>query len=92
MNPDPFVCPVHGKTESKPDDPSRIDYRGPRRLPKDPKAFGASPLGADRPGNHPDGGGHVLRLDGSVSALPPKVDRVAGGDALWAEADGALSD
>jgi hypothetical protein len=92
MNPDPFVCPVHGKTESKPDDPSRIDYRGPRRPAKDPKEFSARPLGADRPGNHPGGGGYVLRLDGSTASLAPRVDAAGPGDPLWADADRELSD
>lgn len=92
MNPDPFTCPVHGKTESKPDDASRIDYRGPRKLPKDPKEFGALPLGADRPGNHPGGGGHVLRLDLSVSSLPPLVEAAGASDPRWSAAEQALSD
>jgi hypothetical protein len=92
-DPDPFVCPVHGRTESRPDDPSRIDYRGPRRLRKDVREFPRSePFGADRPGNHPDGGGFVLRLDGSVSSIPPLVDPAGAGDPLWGEADRALSD
>jgi hypothetical protein len=92
-DPDPFVCPVHGRTASKPDDPARIDYRGPRRIRKDAKEYrSAEPLGADRPGNHPDGGGYVLRLDGSVASIPPVVDAARSGDPLWTAAEAALSD
>ena len=92
LNPDPFVCPVHGKTESKPDDASRIDYRGPRTPPKEPKEFGARAVGADRPGNHPGGGCNVLRLDGKVATLPPVVELVGAGDPRWTAAESELSD
>lgn len=93
IRPDPFVCPVHETTESAAGDPSRIDYRGPRRL-RDavrdtPKA---EPIGADRPGNHSGGGGFVLRLDTSVDAVPPLLDAAGGSDPLWADAERALSD
>jgi len=92
MNPDPFVCPVHGKTESRPDDPTRIDYRGPRRPPKDPKEFGVRPVGADRSGNHPGGGGNVLRIDGAVASLPPVVEAAGSADPRWSAAESELSD
>jgi hypothetical protein len=84
-DPDPFSCPAHGRTASRPDDPASIDYLGPRRVREE---FRSTPkgeaLGADRPGNHP-GGGHVLRLDASVeefrldlawSSAPPPGDQL----------------
>ena len=53
MNPDPFVCPVHGATKSDRERAEAIDYRGPRKVTEEAKAYGsAAPLGADRPGNH----------------------------------------
>lgn len=92
MNPDPFVCPVYGRTPSRPQDPASIDYRGPRKgrdrfedTPKD------EPLGADRPGNHASGG-HVLYLDLSVREMPADVRPAGESDPAWAAADGALTD
>ena len=90
--PDPFVCPVHGTTVSRVDDPRAIDYRGPvrvrERLKDTPRA---EPLGADRPGNHASGG-YVLRMDTSVDDCPRLVDRATDADALWAAAAAALKD
>jgi len=92
IDPDPFVCPVHGSTVSKVDDARAIDYRGPSqvrpRLRDTPKA---EPLGADRPGNH-SSGGFVLRLDTSVEEVPRLVERDADGGALWQAAGAALKD
>jgi hypothetical protein len=80
----PFGCPVRGVQPldlselSQEDldrvmgDPATIDYRGPRAPP------GAQPpppdaLGADRPGNHPNGGGHVLLADLRVKEIREAV-------------------
>lgn len=90
--PDPFVCPVHGRTGSRVDDASAIDYRGPRKVREElrqtPKA---EPIGADRPGNH-SSGGFVLRLDGSVEEVPVLLDRVFDGAPEWSAAADALQD
>jgi hypothetical protein len=75
MTPDPFVCPVLGTTNSKPEDPATIDYRGPAAVPDALKDLPQGLLGADRPGNHPSGG-HVLKLDLSVAETPPRVEAV----------------
>ena len=92
MKPDPFVCPVHGRTASKPDDVQAIDYRGPKKVPDELKTYGKdAPLGADRPGNHASGG-WVLRLDTSVDALPPVMDRASDGAPLWKAAADSLTD
>ncbi len=92
IRPDPFVCPVHGRTVSSREDAAAIDYRGPRKISAELRDYGkARPLGADRPGNH-GSGGWVLRLDTSVEAAPPAVDRLAGGDAGWAAAAADLTD
>ena len=91
MSPDPFLCPVHGKTASNRDDAQAIDFRGPRKVPDELKSYGNAPLGADRPGNHPSGG-WVLRLDMTVEALPPLVDPALDGDPLWTSAADALTD
>jgi len=92
LRPDPFVCPVWGRTPSRPEDPSSIDYRGPRRprekleeIPRD------EPLGADRPGNHADGG-HVLFLDLSVREMPALVRPAGESEPAWKEADRFLAD
>lgn len=80
---DPFVCPLYGKTATNPDDPAAIDYRGPRQVPKDSK--GHVLIGADRPGNHPDGGGFVFFSDGVIDLVRPD-------SSVWKAADAALSD
>ena len=92
INPDPFVCPVLGKTVSSVQHPKSIDYRGPvkvrdqfRETPKD------EPIGADRVGNH-SSGGNVLRLDTSVQEIPRLVERAKDGDPLWSAAASALKD
>lgn len=92
LHPDPFLCPVFGKTHSQPQDPAAIDFRGPRKVrepfestPRD------EPLGADRLGNHADGG-HVLYLDLSVRELPAVIRSAAGGDPEWSAAAAALTD
>lgn len=95
-SPDPFVCPVYGRTVSDPKNAEAIDYRGPRRVrdemrdtPRD------EPVGADRPGNHPGGGGHVLRLDTSVeetARVVPLLDAAEVNDPLWSAANRALTD
>jgi hypothetical protein len=92
LKPDPFLCPVYGKTHSQPQDPAAIDFRGPKKVrerfeetPKD------EPLGADRPGNHADGG-HVLYLDLSVRELPAVIRAAEGADPEWSAAAGALTD
>jgi hypothetical protein len=92
IDPDPFICPVHGSTPSNPGDATAIDYRGPaksRDLTKDSSK--SEPIGADRPGNHPSGG-FVLRLDTSVEDAPRLIDRAQDGDPLWAAAARALKD
>jgi hypothetical protein len=89
---DPFLCPVHGRTASDPASAAAIDYRGPKSLREDLRQLGrGEPLGADRPGNHPDGG-HVLRLDTSVEHVPSIIDAARGADPLWAEAERFLRD
>lgn len=89
-DPDPFLCPVLGRTVPDPANPEAIDYRGPRRVDdqsdRPPREV---PIGADRPGNHPDGGGFVLRYDGSVDRAEPVV---GGEPAWWERAASALSD
>ncbi len=91
MKPDPFVCPVHGKTASLPADQGAIDYRGPRTVAEDWRTLAKTePVGADRPGNHPSGG-HVLFLDGSVKESA-QVEAVAADDRFWKEAGRILSD
>lgn len=90
---DPALCPVYGRTVSDRDDPKAIDYRGPKEvrdeLRETPKT---EPIGADRPGNHPDGGIHVLRLDTSVEEVSLLVDLRKKKDPLWAEAGKMLRD
>ncbi len=92
----PFGCPVRGVQpedlaalvrddaaafEKLMTDPATIDYSGPKAPPTgDP---GRRVLGADRPGNHKDGG-HVLRADFSVQELGTAVD-VTG----WKDVPGA---
>ena len=92
LHPDPFICPVYGRTPSRPTDPLSIDYRGPKkvreRFEDTPKG---EPLGADRPGNHGDGG-HVLFLDLSVREMPAGVKAAGESDAAWAEAARVLTD
>ena len=92
IDPDPFVCPVHGTTVSKVDDARTIDYRGPAKvreqLRETPKA---EPIGADRPGNHRSGG-WVLRLDTSVEEIPRLIERDQDGGPLWQAAAAALKD
>jgi hypothetical protein len=55
-----YLCPLR-------DDHDRCDYLGPAvpvsRLP------GGDPVGADRPGNHGDDGGNLLRKSGDVIEL-----------------------
>jgi hypothetical protein len=92
INPDPFVCPVHGATVSRVEDAATIDYRGPVKVreqfkdtPKD------EPIGADRIGNH-SSGGFVLRLDTSVQEIPRLVERAKEGNPLWAAAASTLKD
>lgn len=92
IDPNPFVCPVHGTTASKVDDASTIDYRGPvtvregfRSLPK------TEPIGADRIGNH-FSGGFVLRLDMSVDDVQKLIDREPGDGELWRLAATVLKD
>ena len=92
IDPDPFRCPVYGKTVSNVNDPKTIDYRGPVKVreafEQTPKT---EPIGADRPGNH-SSGGHVLRIDTSVQDVPKLVDRVKDGDPLWGTAAATLKD
>lgn len=93
IRPDPFVCPFEADGRSAPEDPSTIDYRGPREVPDQARDIPKDrPLGADRPGNHPSGGGWVLRVDASVDKSPSLVDRARPGDPLWQAADKALQD
>jgi hypothetical protein len=92
LDPDPFICPVHGTTVSKVDDLKAIDYRGPAKVREQMKDTPkAEPLGADRAGNH-SSGGFVLRLDTSVEEAPRLVERAKEGDPLWAAAEAALKD
>jgi prepilin-type processing-associated H-X9-DG protein len=92
LHPDPFVCPVLGKTRSRPEDPATIDYLGPQEVQAESRQRPKTePLGADRPGNHPDGG-NVLWLDGSSQDLPSRVEPRTGQDPRWAEALRALKE
>lgn len=95
IRPDPFVCPVYGRTRTNLTDPTAIDYRGPKSIsegtdgpPRD------QPIGADRPGNH-GSGGNVLLFDGSTAEsgpAEPQVQRAGDDDRLWKEAARVLSD
>jgi hypothetical protein len=62
-NPDPYICPVLGKTVTDYSDPGAIDYRGPSRNPAQYSRW--DPFGADRKGNHGEGWDrcHVLFVD-----------------------------
>lgn len=80
---DPYVCPVFAKTRTDPEDPAAIDYRGPKAVPRGIE--GHAVIGADRPGNHPDGGGFVLFSDGAVEYAGPD-------SSPWKAAAGALTD
>jgi hypothetical protein len=92
IRPDPFTCPVHGRTASRREAAEAIDYRGPKKVPQELREYGAAaPLGADRPGNHASGG-WVLRMDASVTPASPVVERRDGGDPAWAAAADALTD
>ncbi|GEM_PF-5544736 len=87
--PDPFVCPVYGRTVSNREDPETIDYRGPRVLPVPvPERF---LIGADRPGNHPDGSGFVLYSDRSIQEKF-EVQPTESGTGLWKQAGSLLGD
>ena len=92
ITPDPFVCPVHGRMSSQPEQKETIDYRGPAKvrdqLKETPKS---EPVGADRIGNHPSGG-NVLRLDTSVDENARIIERAKDGDPLWSAAAGVLKD
>lgn len=55
-----FLCPVHGEEGT-------LDYLGPRIHVGE--LNDGDWVGADRPGNHPDGG-NVLRKSGDVTELP----------------------
>ena len=95
-SPDPFVCPVYGRTVSDPKSAQAIDYRGPRRVHEELRETPREePVGADRPGNHPGGGGHVLRLDTSVGEtgrIVPLLDAAGPNDPMWSAANQVLSD
>ncbi|MHC4607388.1 MAG: hypothetical protein ACYTAF_10745 [Planctomycetota bacterium] len=70
IRPDPFVCPVHGRTESDRENPAAIDYLGPNY---DATALvDGRPLAADRPGNHADGG-YVLFFDSTVKDVHSRI-------------------
>ena len=90
---DPVLCPVYGRTVTNRQDPQAIDYLGPKEVREElrdtPKT---EPMGADRPGNHPDGSGHVLWLDTSVEEVLPVLDLRGKKDPLWAEAVRVLKD
>ena len=93
---DPFICPVLNRTSTNMEDSSAIDYRGPRTIREflrdTPKE---EPIGADRPGNHPGGGGHVLRIDTSVDEserVRELVEAAKAEDPIWSAADRVLTD
>lgn len=89
--PDPFVCPVFGRTTTHLEDAGSIDYRGPKKIGEDLRRHSlVEPLGADRPGNHRSGG-FVLRVDGSVEGFPLHLDRISDGGS-WAALSGPLQD
>lgn len=84
----PFGCPVRGAHpddlaeyqqrdgagfEKLMSDPATIDYQGPEGR-VDPEGGGRRQLGADAPGNHPDGTGHVLHVDLSVQEVEKALD------------------
>lgn len=95
----PFGCPVRGiqpldlseladaDLERHMTDPATIDYRGPRLPPGIHSARMARPLGADLPGNHRDGGGHVLLVDLSVREMREAVSFKEFRDATGADAE-----
>jgi hypothetical protein len=71
-HPDPYVCPVLGRTPTNYGDPDCIDYRGPSR---DLASYGRDdPIACDRKDNHGKGMyGFVLFLDLSVEESYPRV-------------------
>ena len=93
-----FACPVRGvqpldlsglsqgELERVMSDPSTIDYRGPR-APAGSLSVLPYALGADRPGNHPNGGGHVLLADLRVREIREAVVVKPLRDAAAAEAE-----
>ncbi|MBI2901792.1 MAG: hypothetical protein HYY17_16525 [Planctomycetes bacterium] len=90
MDPDPFLCPVWGKTRSHPDDPAAIDYRGPKELSETrPARF---VIGGDRDGYHPDGGGFILFADQSIKERQSEVEFSVPASVLWKQAAAALVD
>jgi hypothetical protein len=87
LHPDPFLCPVRGTTLTSLEDPTSVDYRGPANIPE--TLTGRIMIGADRVGNHPDGGGFVIYAEG-VSAYT--VEYAAGESSPWKQASTMLSD
>jgi hypothetical protein len=97
----PFGCPVRGvqpldlsvlseeELARHMSDMTTIDYRGPRS-PADSSSVRPYALGADRPGNHPNGGGHVLLADLRVREIREAVVVKPLRDA--AAAEGEVSD
>ncbi len=80
IDPDPFVCPVFGKTASDRESPEAIDYRGPNYNPT--KFEENRPIAADREGNHPDSG-LMLFYDTSVKNIPFRIERADGAATKW---------
>lgn len=97
----PFGCPVRGvqpldlsalspeELARHMSDPSTIDYRGPHEPPGQ-SSVRPEALGADRPGNHHDGGGHVLLADFTIRDVRDAIQVKESRDAP--DADSRLSD
>lgn len=85
--PDPFICPLQS-THSDREDPGAIDYRGPRAIPT--RISERMLIGADRPGNHPDGSGFVIFSDRSIKE--GKFEVMSGGAGIWKQAETLLGD
>jgi hypothetical protein len=95
----PFGCPVRGvqpidlselseaELERHMSNPGTIDFRGPNLAPGLHSVRMARPLGADLPGNHPNGGGHVLLVDLSVREVREAVSFKEFRDAAGADAE-----
>ena len=80
MDPDPFICPVYGKTKSDREDPKAIDYLGPGYDPT--KLVSGRPIGGDRERNHSPG--YVVLYDTTVREDEPRrVDVKEPGHRKW---------
>ena len=68
MDPDPFICPVYGKTKSDKEDPRAMDYLGPAYDPT--QLVSGRAIGGDRVRNHEPG--YVVLYDTTVVEDEPR--------------------